>query len=273
MKIIHLVPLFLLMSCTSMDIKTLDINTIQGLRGKVKEMDISSSRYQINETGTSEIYSLKTHSTIFFNKKNKILKQIDKYQNLTTISDFIYNDNLLIKRIDTVNNRIDKTEYKYNKKKNLIGYDDFENGNLSFSITYTYDPNKNPIQILRTFYTPEPQISKETLKYNYEERTAKIYIHDRMSDPNSYLKMYYNKRGLKIKLESIQANNNSGTSTTYEYDKWGNLLKQVDFDEKLNPSQILTYKYIYDRKGNTTQIEEYSKYKMTSKTVIKITYW
>ena len=71
MKIIHLVPLFLLMSCTSMDIKTLDINTIQGLRGKVKEMDISSSRYQINETGTSEIYSLKTHSTIFFNKKRK----------------------------------------------------------------------------------------------------------------------------------------------------------------------------------------------------------
>ena len=85
--------------------------------------------------------------------------------------------------------------------------------------------------------------------------------------------MYYNKRGLEIKSESIQDNNDIRTSTTYEYDKWGNLLKRVDFDEKLNPSQILTYKYIYDRKGNTTQIEEYSKYKMTSKTVIKITYW
>ena len=91
------------------------MSTVQGLRGKVKKLEINSSRYEINENGVEEINSLKANSVIYLNRKNRIIKQIDIYDNFTNEVKLNYSNGLLMNTISKKTNRIDKAEYKYNK--------------------------------------------------------------------------------------------------------------------------------------------------------------
>jgi len=273
MKIFYFIPIFFLLSCSPLKIVN-ELNTVKGLKGKVKMLEITSSRFKINEEGTSEIKELKTQSTIILNDENKISKQIDEYYNALNVINFNYADNLLISTVSEINGRIDKTEYKYDTRGNIIEYKDFENDTLKFYKTYKYDSRRNPVEIRSNFNISGEEEKSEILKnvYNYKDRTYSQYSINNKYGSNGYFKTYYNKKGLEIKGESIDSENIIKRSVTYDYDLKGNLIKQINYNQNQKATQILNYKYIYDNNGNATMITEFSEGKMISLTNIKITY-
>ncbi|MCK0157651.1 hypothetical protein MWU65_10700 [Cellulophaga sp. F20128] len=273
MKKIYFIPIFFLLSCSPLKIQVNEMNTGKGLKGKVKMLEITSSRFKINGEGTSEIKELKTQSTIILNDENKISKKIDEYYNGLNVTNFNYADNLLISLVSEINGRIDRTEYKYDSRGTIIEYKDFENDTLKFYKTYKYDSRSNPVEIRSIFNVSTEDEKSEILKnvYNYKDRTYRQYSINNEYGSNDYFKTYYNKKGLEIKGESIDSENKITSSVTYDYDEEGNLIKQINYNQNQQPTQI-NYKYIYDNYGNATMIKEFTEDKMISLTYIKITY-
>jgi hypothetical protein len=276
MKNIYFIPIFFILSCSPLKIQVNELNTVKGLKGKVKMLEITSSRFEINEEGTSEIKELKTQNTIILNDKNKISKQIDEYEyyNILNVINFNYADNLLISTVSDMNGRKDKSEYKYDTRGNIIEYKDFENDTLKVYKTYKYDSRRNPVEIRSNFNISGDEEKIEILKnvYNYKDRTYSQYSISNKYGSNGYYKTYYNKKGLEIKGESIDSKNRIKRSVTYDYDLKRNLIKQINYNQNQKETQILNYKYIYDNNGNATIITEFSEGKMISLTNIKITY-
>tara|TARA_Y100000815_G_scaffold182449_1_gene166279 strand:- start:423 stop:1178 length:756 start_codon:yes stop_codon:yes gene_type:complete len=251
------------------------MSTVQGLRGKVKKLEINSSRYEINENGVEEINSLKANSVIYLNRKNRIIKQIDIYDNFTNEVKLNYSNGLLMNTISKKTNRIDKAEYKYNKRKKLIEYKDFQNDTLGLYSTYKYDSKDNPVLIEKTFFINGKKWRKDSIKnvYDYRKRTVKQYSLKEKYGNGGYNITYYNRKRNEINSESIDYLNNVRNSVVYEYDKWGNTTKQTNFNQNKKPTQILNYEYKYDKKKNITEIIKTISDKIVSKTIIKIEYW
>ena len=237
-------------------------------------LEITSTSFNINEEDAKEIKELKTQSTIILNDKNKISKQIDQYYNTLNVINFNYEDNLLISTVSEINGRIDRSEYKYDARGNIIEYKDFENDTLKMYKTYKYDSRRNPVEIRSNFNISGEVKKSEILKnvYNYKDRSYSQYSINNKYGSNGYFKTYFNKKGLKIKGESIDSENRIKRFVTYDYDLKGNLIKQINYNQNLKETQILNYKYMYDNYGNTTVITEFSADKMISLTNIKITY-
>lgn len=274
-KLSFILIVFSLISCKSIEIENIDIetSTVKNLQGKVKELEIISCQYYTNNINSEKIDSLNIHSIIFFNKKKRILKQIDSYPNFKSEVNYNYKNKLLVSTVTKIANRIDRTEYKYDEKKNLINYKSFQNDTLCININYKYDLKNNPILVQKIFYIDGKEKRKDNFKniYNYKDQTVKQCNLNQKNSDNGFYITYYDDKGKEIKSESIDSLENIKNSVTYEYDKSGNLIKKINTSNQQR--QIHNYEYKFDKRKNIIQIIEIFENKTMSKTNIMIKYW
>ncbi len=248
------------------------MDSTQDLIGNIKQIEVNTIDYPINKKDT---IVNKEHSIVFFDERNRIIKQIDFYKKFTDETYFNYKNNLLENMISKIDKRIRKTEYKYDNKNNIIEYNELENDTLFFKKTSVYDNKNNPVE-LRFFYPNSKYINSiEKFTYDYKHSIVNIESFDENNKPkNYYVIIHFNEKGYIVKTEFIYRDSNIGHSniSILEYDKQGNLTKRnsVDKDGKLNETRV--YKNTYDQKGNIIIREEYWKDKVIKKTTSTITY-
>lgn len=271
-KNIFIPILLIFLSCNSIKIKEMEMDSTQDLIGKIKQIEISTFRYPINKEDT---VVHKENSVVFFEMENRIIKQMDYFLKFTDETDFNYKNNLLENTISKSGKRIRKTEYKYDDKTNVIEYNQIENDTLFFRKRLIYDNKNNPLEQTYFFPNYKSHNSVEKFTYDYKNRIVNIQSFDENNKPrNHYLKTYFNKKGYIIKTEFIYTDYNKGVSNTsmIEYDKLGNLTKRTSFDEDEKVEASMEYKNTYDKKGNIILREKYLKDKLIEKTTYKITY-
>ena len=250
----------------------MEMDSTQNLIGKIKQIEMSTFRYTFNNKDT--IVS-KINSIVFFDNKNRIIKQIDYYNKFIDETNYNYKNNLLENTISKSGKRNSKNEYKYDIKNNVIEYNQLENDTLYFRKNSIYDNKNNPIN--QTYFHPNYRSINSVAKFNYDyiNRTVNIQSFDENNKQrNHYLKSYFDKNGYIIKTDFIYTDSNKGHSNTsvIEYDKLGNLTKRSVFYIDGKPKEITEYKNSYDEKGNIILRERYLKEKLIEKTTYKITY-
>lgn len=271
-KIYFMSMLFAFLSCNSIKVKEMELDSTQDLIGKIKQIEMTTFHYPIFDKDT---IVHKENSIIFFDKKNKITKQIYYFPKFIDETDFNYKKNLLENTISKNGKRINKTEYKYDDKNNVTEYSQLENDTLYFKKSSIYDSKNNPIE--RIYFHPNYKRNNSVAKftYDYKNRYVNIQSFDEENKPNNhYLKTYFNKKGFIIKTEFIHNDSNKSSSNTsiIEYDKLGNLTRRVSLDNNGKPKDSTEYKNTYDEKGNIIVREKYWKQKLIEKTTYKITY-
>lgn len=272
MKLTYLIPLLLIFSCKPIKIKEIKMDLTQDLIGEIEQINVTTFHYPLNSNDT--IISTE-NSIITFNSKNKITKQIDSYSKFTEETTFIYNHDLLVSTISKNGNRVRKIEYKYDNKKNIIEYKELENDTIYFIKTSIYDEKNNPINQTYLFPNYKSNNSLEKFETDYKNRTVKIQSFDENDKiKNHYLKTYFNKNGYIIKTETIynDSNNRNSRSSIINYDKLGNLLSRISFDNSGNIKVSTEYKNTFDEKGNIIIREKYSDEKLVQKKTYQITY-
>ncbi len=250
----------------------METDSTQELIGKVKQIELNTFLYTFNKNDTI-VHN--ENSVVFFDEKNKIIKQIDYYLKFINETDFNYKNELLENTISKRGKRIRKTEYKYDDKKNIIEYNQSENDTLYFRKNSIYDKNNNPLE--QTYFHPNYKRNNilEKFTYDYKNRIVNIQSFDENNKPkNYYLKTYFNKEGYIIKTEFIYTDSNKDNSNTMiiEYDKLGNITKSSSFDKDGKLNGLTESRNIYDEKGNIIIREKYFKEKLIEKTTYKITY-
>lgn len=272
MKIIYFIPVIFLLSCKSIKVKGIENDSTQKLIGKIKQMNVNTFRY------AKDTIMFKENKVVFFDMKNKIIKQINYYPKIQEETIFNYKNELLQNTTSKIGKRTRRTEYVYDTNKNIIKYNHFENDTLFFSKISIYDKKNNPLK--QTYLHPHPSYksinSVEVFFYDYKNKVITIKSFDENNKTkNHYLKTYFNKKGLIIKTESFNMNSNNipSTSSKSEYDNLGNLIKRTNIGVGGKPKQSIEYKNTYDITGNIILREMYFNKKLNVKTMYEITYW
>ena len=271
-KIYFISIIFAFISCNSIKVKETELDTTQDLLGKIKQIEMTTFHYPINNKDT---IVRKENSIFLFGMKNILIKQIDYNSKFFDETNFNYKNNLLENTISKIGKRITKTLYKYDHKNNVIEYGQLTNDTLYFKKSSIYDSKNNPIE--QTYFHPNYRSnnSVEKFNYDYKNRTVNIQGFDENNKPNNqYLKNYFDKNGFIIKIEFIYTDSNKGYSSTskIEYDNLGNLTKRTNFDKDGKLKETIIYKNTYDDKGNIIVREKYLKENLFEKTTYKITY-
>lgn len=273
MKKIFFIPIiFAFISCNSIKVKEMGLDSTQDLVGKIKQIEITKFYYPINENDT--IVS-KVFINIFYDEKNRKIKQIDDYQKFVTITDYNYKNDLLQNYIIRNDKSITKVEYKYDKKNNIIEYNQYSNDTLYLRKTSIYDYRNNPLETKYYFPNNKKRNSVVKFNYNYKKRNVIIQNYDENDKPkNSFMKTYFNKKGNIIKTEFISSSSKNGysSSSIIEYDKLGNLTKRTNYNKNGEIIESTESKNTYDYKGNIIIREKYLKGKLIEKKTYKITY-
>lgn len=273
MKLLYLIPIFLLFSCTSIKIKEMGMDSIQDLIGEIKQINVSTYRYPINSRDT--IVDI-DKSIVFFDSRNKIIKQIDQYPKYSELSKFNYTNGLLESTVSKNEKNTSKVEFKYDKKKNVIEFRQSINDTLVFLKTINYDKKNNPIE--KNYYRRNFKSAYQVEKFenDYKNRIVTVFDFDENNKPKNYcFKKYFDKKGYIIKTESVNTDTKKGYSysTKNEYDKLGNLVRRTYLDKDGKNDEITLYKNTYDDKGNIIIREKYYNENLIEKTICQITYW
>lgn len=261
------------MSCASIKIKGIEIDSTQELIGSVKKINTNTVRYTEYENINNE------RSVTFYDKKNKVSKEIIYHPNFKEETSFYYVNELLKKTLTKIDKRIIKIEYKYDTNKNILEFNQFENDTLLFTKTSIFDKNNNPIKTARLhkkYKELSSKLSTSEYTYNYKNNTVIIKEFDQFNTPNNnYLKLYFNKKGLTIKTETIsnKTDENYLNASRNEYDTKGNLTKRISLNKEGKTINYTEYKNKYDTLGNIILREVFLNGKLYEKKSYDITYW
>ena len=273
MKKIYFISItFAFISCNSIKVKETELDTTQDLVGKIKQIEMTTFHYPINNKDT---IVRKENSIFLFGMKNILTKQIDYNPKFFDETNFNYKNNLLENTISKIEKRTNKTLYKYDDKNNVIEYCQLTNDTLYFKKSSIYDSKNNPIEQIYFYPKYRRNNSIEKFTYDYKNRIVNIQSFDEDNKPkNHYLKTYFNTKGFIIKTEFIYTDSNKGYSNTsiIEYDKLGNLTRRINLDNDGKPKETIEYKNTYDKKNNIIIREKYWKQKLFEKITYKITY-
>jgi hypothetical protein len=139
-------------------------------------------------------------------------------------------------------------KFKYNNKNKIIE-ETFVCGDRTDLGRYIYDKTGNNIEL--TYYTNGEIVVKHVKKFDKKNNIIdyRLYEYDGVLRDKSLSK--FNDNNLEIETEVYSSNGTSCVYTskkTNEYDEYGNLIEERNYDEKGNLEFI--YKYVYDEKHN-----------------------
>ena len=186
------------------------------LKGKVKSITLT-------KTYVNPKYKhLNSKETILFNKKGvkiekksleyEVKKEYDEQGNM--IEENTYSKDGLL---------ISKNKYDYDEKRNIIEFNCIIDVNMDYKnkVTYKYDDRGNMIEEISDF----DNFTKST--YQYDERGNKVEEKKQHSPTNSW-----------------------DEKIIYKYDERGNVIEESWYKSDESLDHKITYKYIYDIKGN-----------------------
>ena len=272
-KIFYVSFLLFFISCGSLKFQENEMDYIQELIGKIKQIEVVRYHYPLKKNDT--IVQIDT-SILYFGNKNKLLKQIDLNKDYNYETVYNYKNGLLESTLSTTGKSTTMITYKYDKNKNVLEYGQIFNDTLYFLKKSIYDKNNNPLEIIYHRPSNETSNSIDKFNYNYKEKSVIVKsIEQNNIISNNYSKMYYNKKGFMTKSEFIYTGSNNKNSffSELEYDKRGNLLQRIGYDSYGKIKSIREYKNTYDKKGNIVIREQYYNKKLVEKTTFKITYY
>lgn len=268
MKIIYFLIVLFFFSCNSIKLKGIEMDSTQDLLGKVKKMNINILRYSEYENLNKE------NQVIYYDKKNKIIKETINHPNFKEETVFNYENKLLKSSLTKIGERLMKSEYKYDSNKNIIELNQFENDTLYFSKITKFDKNNNPLKSI--YLHPNHKINNKKIEiftYNYKKNEVVIQRFNEFNKPNNhYLKFYFDKNGFTLKTASFR-NNSIIYSSKTAYDKDGNLTKRINFNKDKEVKESMEYMNKYDEKGNIILREVFLNGKLYEKTTYDITYY
>lgn len=244
------------------------MDSTQELLGKVKKMNINILRYSEYENLNKE------NQVIYFDKKNKIIKETIIYPNFKEETVFNYEDNLLKSSLTKIGDRRRKSEYKYDSNKNVIELKQFENDTLYFSKTTTFDKKNNRLKSI--YLHPNYEVNNKKIEkftYNYKKNEVVVQSFNEFNKPkNHYIKVYFDKNGFTTKTLFFR-DNSIINSSKIVYDKNGNLTKRINFNKNKEIKNSTEYKNKYDKKGNIILREMFLNGNLYEKTTYDIIYY
>lgn len=151
-------------------------------------------------------------------------------------NEYVYSDNLLVATKHYRHNTLDDIyKYFYNEQGQMISKKWYRGDELQNEWQYEY--NKDG------YLSCERDLSYSASNYVYNRLGYKVSPHQ------SYTMYYYDNKG-NITKEEWYNGSEQGSSISFKYDNKGNVIKEerMDYDDMVKA--VITYKYIFDRKGN-----------------------
>ena len=247
---------FLIFSCKPLKFKDNEYENIQKLFGEIKQINHTTILYPLEEKDTTII---KIKSTMYFEKGNKLIKQINEYAKEDETVLFQYKKDNLFLEFSEIKGRKTKTEYFYDKNDNNIKSIKYVNDKLWSSSKIIFDKFNNKIEKSNSFTENTKDNDLEKFNIDYKNRIVKIETYDSNTKlSNNLIIRHYNKKGYLIKSEFIYLDSNKDKSmfSKFEYDSNNYLLKESQYDILGNFIGAFEYKNIYDKNGNIIEIEK-----------------
>lgn len=265
-KILLLILLISTLSCSVSKHKSdVDLESFKDFK-KVKIAKLFSISEYKKLPDTSKI-------DFHFDRKGKLIKQIDYYKNGNIITHFSYNKIGFISEEFSINDDStsnSKNIYEYDSNGNLVKYKSFSEGKLMFEKLMFYD-KKNNLTETKYINHPSGKISIEKYFQNYDENFEEIITVDSVRNEKSTLFRFYDKKGNLIRTNFSSKVYNS--TSKMEYDKNGNITKmQVFRDEEL--TLIKKYEYTFDERKNIIERNLYENdEKLVRKEIFLLVYY
>lgn len=218
---------------------------------------------------TDYAYDEKSKNNLSITRRNAdntpFNKEVMKYKNNKVIEKIAYNEQ---------QNPVSKTEYIYDERGNVTGenkygstdiiqykIENIYNENNQKTLEKQFDKDGNKIYETQYSYAGDKLASAETHnakgeltyveKFDYDGKGNVImhYTFDKFDGIHSREEYKYDGKGNKIAWY-VYNGDDVVTKATYDYDKYGNLIKSLIADNNGNISENKVYQYEYDKKGN-----------------------
>lgn len=181
-------------------------------------------------------------SLLFYDKSKKLTKQIDYYLKKNDTTLFFYDNNNRLIEEKSYGIREGSNKYKYDKKGNLISYQQGSPNEISFEKKYFYDKKDNIISKIRQ----EKNKSNDTSYYEIDYKKRMHILKN--PDPNGLSIKTYDKNGYNIKNESRFG------IVIYEYDKRSRMSKKTVYHKDGRKKFENVYLNKYDKFNNLVEI-------------------
>lgn len=236
-----------------------------------REHVISKSNIIKNKIEEVQIYNISTSKNylfehLYYDNFGNILKDIwfNKDGSIWFKFTYQYNEQQeLVLLLDEIKNTITKYKYKYDKSGNRIEsiaikpdstvlYQNKMIYNEKNQKIKTFSKKKNSDEFyLREnyFYANDGLCSKRqefnetekltsTVEYEYDKNRILIFVYRVINGKKEITKFKYNKKGELIKVEV-----GTGVFRKYKYDKLGNIIEEITYNNKDKIVQHREYKY------------------------------
>lgn len=191
-----------------------------------------------------------------YNDKGNLTEEIEKGNNIIkTTYKYDSNDNLIEEGYYKNNKLLSKQISKYDKNNNELEWAKYNSdGTLNKKIMYKYDILGNKIERQEW---GELGLFKEKNIYTYDLRGNKSTEISEYKDGSFYKEIFKYNENDKVIEKTGYPNGKMGTKWTYKYDRFGNVIESIHYNEE----NIKRSKWKYEYNNNNEQImHEYISY-------------
>jgi len=242
------------------------------LKGKVKRLETTSFPNIKDDTIGEKLIR-----NFYFDKKN-LLREVYSSPIISDETFYKYNSKGLIESSIIKQNSdsiFTKSEFEYDKNKNCISIKYFGNDDTLCAIkTSIYDHKNNVIEEIYNNLQDQKHSWRQVSIYDYKKRICILKGFDANDkEKKSFIEFQYDKRGNIIKIDLVNALAKKISCTSFDFDKFGNLISYLSLDDKNNIKVNNIIKNEYDKKGNLIKSETFDNGKLIDTTILDITYW
>ena len=276
-SLITVILILFFSSCASIIVRDIELDKTQPFTHNIETLMVTNSSYTIKNKDTTKF---ETVITQHFDKKNKLIKQIDYYKNNKTHTTYFnYNSkNLLVTKTSKNQDSIDilRYEYFYDKKNRVIESKSYyKNESWAQKLTQ-YDSKGNRIMERLNSSKPNSNDWISLFEYNYKKRfyTVKTLDTNYVEKYKSRYITYFNKKGYLVKTEHFAEDEQKILMSfiTSEYDESGNLTSKKSFDKDGKMKSENYYINKYDSFGNIIQRDRYYENRIVETSKFEIKY-
>jgi hypothetical protein len=141
-------------------------------------------------------------------------------------------------------------------------------GELAFKGFYNYDSQNH--LVTENYFLPDGKLSY-TISNSYDQQKNKTEINSRVTTPaagskaNGKTVNSFNKNNLVITRQYFGSDGTLASIHNYKYDEKGNCIEDNYADPDNNTNTSTFYKYEFDEKGNWVKKTEFKKYDLVEK--------